>query len=95
MDLEQIPQKKRNNCKEMINELIEEYIPKEKVLPLSSDSDALNLLRKISNEKKKVLQNRAKRSYMLVEGSEFQKETGKYELIGAFSFKKETNFYEF
>lgn len=71
MDIESLNPKKRTQEKQNIQKLISKWLPEEKIFQLDKNSDALNLLRRIGNLKRKYLHYREKRPYLLAEDYEY------------------------
>ncbi|KPJ18350.1 Pre-rRNA-processing protein TSR1-like [Papilio machaon] len=71
MDIEGVHPKKRTSEKQNVQKLISKWLPEEKVLQLDKSSDGLNVLRKIGNQKRKIIHHREKRPYMLTEEVEY------------------------
>ncbi|XP_068905473.1 pre-rRNA-processing protein TSR1 homolog [Tenebrio molitor] len=78
-DLESITQKKRHDYKQQVQKLISKWLPEEKVVTLDNDSDGINILRKIGNQKKKTVLYRDRRPHIYAEDVLFvPNETGPY-----------------
>ncbi|CAK1604524.1 unnamed protein product [Parnassius mnemosyne] len=75
MDIEGVHPKKRTTEKQNVQKLISKWLPEEKVLQLDKSSDGLNVLRKIGNQKRKIIHHREKRPYMLAEEVEYLPDT--------------------
>lgn len=71
MDIEGVHPKKRTTEKQNVQKLISKWLPEEKVLQLDKSSDGLNVLRRIGNQKRKIIHHREKRPYMLAEHVEY------------------------
>jgi len=71
MDLESIAPKKRAQTKVNIQKKIDKLLPNEKAMTLDSNSDGLNMFRRIGGQKRNVLLNKANRPHMLGEQVEF------------------------
>lgn len=71
MDIESLNPKKRTQEKQNVQKLISKWLPEEKIFQLDKNSDALNLLRRIGNQKRKYLHYREKRPFMLAEDYEY------------------------
>lgn len=71
MDVESIAPKKRTQVKANIQKAISSLIPDEKLMQLDTETDGLNLLRRIGGQKRKVQHNRANRPHLLGEKAEF------------------------
>lgn len=71
MDIEGVHPKKRTTEKQNVQKLISKWLPEEKVMQLDKNSDGLNLLRRIGNQKRNILHHREKRPYMLAEEVEY------------------------
>lgn len=67
VDLETVPQKKRNSLKSEIQKAVNRWLPDEKLMTLEKESDSLILLRTISNKKQRHVIQRDNRPHMLVE----------------------------
>lgn len=74
-DLESIAPKKRQQYKAAIQKSIDKMIPDEKLMLLDTDTDALNLLRKIGAGKKNVQHNRMNRPHLYAEHAEYTDDT--------------------
>lgn len=74
-DLESIAPKKRQQYKMAIQKSIDKMIPDEKIMLLDTDTDALNLMRKIGAGKKNVQHNRMNRPHLYGEKVEYQDNT--------------------
>uniref|UniRef100_A0A1Y1N7A1 Pre-rRNA-processing protein TSR1 homolog n=3 Tax=Photinus pyralis TaxID=7054 RepID=A0A1Y1N7A1_PHOPY len=70
-DLDGVPQKKRGEQKHHIQKLVSKWMPDEKIMTLDKSSDALNVLRKIGNQKHKSVINRDRRPHLYAEECEF------------------------
>lgn len=70
-DLESILIKKRHDCKQNIQKLINKWLPEEKVMTLDKNMDGLNILRKIGNQKRKFIHYRDRRPYLLAESIDY------------------------
>uniref|UniRef100_A0A2M4A635 Pre-rRNA-processing protein TSR1 homolog n=1 Tax=Anopheles triannulatus TaxID=58253 RepID=A0A2M4A635_9DIPT len=93
MDLPSINPKKRNQVKVNIQKAISSILPDEKLMQLDTETDGLNLLRRIGGQKRKVLHNRANRPHMLGEKVEFVPSTGAHdEVAGVLGTLKVTGF---
>lgn len=71
MDMESVNPKKRSQVKSDIQKLIQKSLPEEKAMNFDTNSDALNLLRRIGGQKKNTIHNKANRPHMHVENFEF------------------------
>lgn len=67
---------KRSNSKQDIQKLISQWLPQEKVFQVDKHIDALNLLRKIGNQKQRKICQRDKRPHLLAEHLEYSIEEG-------------------
>lgn len=76
MDLESIAPKKRTQVKANIQKAISTVLPEEKVMTLDTNTDGLNLLRRIGGQKRKVLHNKSNRPHLLGEKYEYIPEMG-------------------
>ncbi|XP_018333925.1 pre-rRNA-processing protein TSR1 homolog [Agrilus planipennis] len=84
-DLDSIAPKKRNEQKQAIQKLVSKWFPDEKIMNLGKNVDALNVLRKIGNQKQKNLTYRDRRTHLVAEKMEFVPEddhTGTLKLTG-------------
>ncbi|KAF2880196.1 hypothetical protein ILUMI_25997 [Ignelater luminosus] len=70
-ELEGIPQKRRNEQKQNIQKLVAKWMPDEKILTLDKNVDAINLLRKIGNQKRKKVVYRDRRPHLYAENVEY------------------------
>lgn len=70
-DLESYPMKKRNEHKQHIQKLINKWFPEEKVMPLDKNSDGVNVLRRIGNQKRKSVIYRDRRPHLLGDEIEY------------------------
>uniref|UniRef100_A0A8D8XGS9 Pre-rRNA-processing protein TSR1 homolog n=1 Tax=Cacopsylla melanoneura TaxID=428564 RepID=A0A8D8XGS9_9HEMI len=70
-NLNDVPIKKRNDCKLDIEKKASRYIPDEKVTGLSNAMDVLNILRKIGNQKQRKVVFRDRRPHLLAEKVDF------------------------
>lgn len=70
-DLESVQLKKRNETKNIIQKLISKWLPEEKVISLDKESDAINLIRKIGNQKRRSVLYRDRRPHLLGEQIEY------------------------
>lgn len=73
-DLESIAPKKRIPMKSSIQKIVEKLIPDQKLVTLDTNSDALNLLRKIGAQKKIKLKNRMCRPHLYADKVEYCQE---------------------
>uniref|UniRef100_A0A1B0DRC0 Uncharacterized protein n=1 Tax=Phlebotomus papatasi TaxID=29031 RepID=A0A1B0DRC0_PHLPP len=73
-DLESIAPKKRIPMKSSIQKIVEKLIPDQKLVTLDTNSDALNLLRKIGAQKKNKLKNRMCRPHLYADKVEYSQE---------------------
>uniref|UniRef100_A0A1B0B9E2 Pre-rRNA-processing protein TSR1 homolog n=1 Tax=Glossina palpalis gambiensis TaxID=67801 RepID=A0A1B0B9E2_9MUSC len=71
MDLESLNPKARIPAKAAAQKFISKLLPKEKIVQLDTNSDGLNILRRIGGQKKNVLHNRNNRSHLLGDHVEF------------------------
>ncbi|KAI5644034.1 hypothetical protein NE865_03945 [Phthorimaea operculella] len=71
MDIEGVHPKKRTSEKQNVQKLVSKWLPEEKVMQLDKSSDGLNVLRRIGNQKRKIIHHREKRPYMLAEEVEY------------------------
>lgn len=63
--------KKRNDHKQNIQKLINKWFPEEKVMPLDKNSDGINILRRIGNQKRRSVLYRDRRPHLLGEDIEY------------------------
>ncbi|XP_025411030.1 pre-rRNA-processing protein TSR1 homolog [Sipha flava] len=70
-DLDKIPLKKQNEAKQCIQKDIENWLPDEKVSKIDTSTDILNVLRRISSQKKRSITFRDKRAHLLAEELSF------------------------
>ncbi|KAL1460744.1 hypothetical protein WDU94_012696 [Cyamophila willieti] len=70
-NLNDVPIKKRNDCKIDIEKKVSRYVPDEKVMGLSNAVDVLNILRKIGNQKQRKVLFRDRRPHLLAEKLDF------------------------
>lgn len=70
-DLESVQPKKRLSIKSAVQKFISKILPNEKLIQLGTNTDGLNLFRKIGNHKKNILHNKANRSHLFGEKIEF------------------------
>ncbi|XP_038210900.1 pre-rRNA-processing protein TSR1 homolog [Zerene cesonia] len=86
MDIEGVHPKKRTTEKQNVQKLISKWLPDEKIMQLDKNSDGLNVLRRIGNQKRNIIHHREKRPYMLAEEEDYIKdaegETGTLKLTG-------------
>lgn len=71
--MDNIPIKKRNDQKQLIQKQINKWFPDEKVVTLENKTDGLNLLRKIGNHKPKQVTYRDRRPHLYAEDIEYCK----------------------
>ncbi|XP_075226411.1 tsr1 ribosome assembly factor isoform X2 [Lycorma delicatula] len=69
--LELVLPKKKQESKSQIQKAINHWLPEEKINVLEKDSDALNLLRRIGNQKQRNIVHRDRHSYLLGEAVSF------------------------
>lgn len=62
---------KQNEAKQTIQKDIENWLPDEKVSKIDSSTDILNVLRRISSQKKRIITFRNKRAHLLAEELSF------------------------
>lgn len=74
-DLESISPKRRQQTKANIQKVVSKMIPDEKVMLLDSDSDALNLMRRLGGQKKNIQHNRMNRPHLFGECVEYEQGT--------------------
>ncbi|KRT79115.1 hypothetical protein AMK59_8569, partial [Oryctes borbonicus] len=74
-DLDNIPIKKRNAQKQIIQKHASKWFPDEKIVALEKEGDELNLLRKIGNQKQKSVTYRDRRPHLYSENVEYLKDT--------------------
>lgn len=82
MDMESIAPKKRGQVKSAVQKAISDVLPDEKIMTLDTDTDGLNLLRRVGGQKRKVLHNKANRPHLFGEKVEYTAEMGE-ENVGA------------
>lgn len=70
-DLESVAQKKRHDYKQQVQKVISKWLPGEKVMNLDNDTDGINLLRKIGNQKRRTVLYRDRRPHIYAENVEF------------------------
>ncbi|KAI5748096.1 hypothetical protein M8J77_021827 [Diaphorina citri] len=70
-NLNDVAIKKRNECKQEIEKVVNKYIPEEKVMGLSNPTDVLNVMRKIGNQKQRKIVFRDRRPHLLAEKLDF------------------------
>ncbi|KAL1498358.1 hypothetical protein ABEB36_009170 [Hypothenemus hampei] len=63
-DLDSIAPKKRQEFKQSVQKIVTKWLPDEKLLVLDKNIDAINILRKIGNQKRKPVLYRDKRPYL-------------------------------
>lgn len=71
MDLQSINPKKRSQTKTNIQKVVSSVLPDEKIMELEKLTDALNLLRRIGGQKRRVMHNRSNRPHLLGEKVEY------------------------
>lgn len=85
-DLETLAQKKRSEAKNGVQHEIEAMVPGiDKVMPLTKDVDAMNVLRKIGSQKQRTVLQRDRRSHLLAESVNFietEKDKGTLKVTG-------------
>ncbi|EFA12491.1 pre-rRNA-processing protein TSR1 homolog [Tribolium castaneum] len=78
-DLNTLAQKKRHDYKQQAQKLITKWFPDEKLVTLENESDGINLLRKIGNQKRRSVLYRDRRPHIYAEDYAFiPDETGPY-----------------
>lgn len=70
-DLESVAPKKKNERKLSIQKLINKYVPDEKLMVLDKNTDGINLIRRIGNQKQKSVLFRDRRPHMYAEHVEY------------------------
>lgn len=70
-NLNDVPIKKRNECKQDLEKAVQKYIPEEKAMGLSNSMDVLNIMRKIGNQKQRKIVFRDRRPHLLAEKLDF------------------------
>nr|CAH7717750.1 unnamed protein product [Callosobruchus chinensis] len=70
-DLESIPPKKRQEHKQLIQKLVQKWLPDEKVMTLDKNADGINLLRRIGSQKRKSVLYRDRRPHLIAESVEY------------------------
>lgn len=76
MDLESIAPKKRAQVKANVQKSISSVLPNEKLMSLDTNTDGLNLLRRVGGQKRKILHNKSNRPHMFGEKVEYVPEMG-------------------
>ncbi|XP_066138171.1 pre-rRNA-processing protein TSR1 homolog isoform X2 [Euwallacea fornicatus] len=70
-DLDSITPKKRNEFKQNVQKIVNQWLPDEKLMVLDKNADAINILRRIGNQKRKHVFYRDKRPYIYGEEVEY------------------------
>lgn len=70
-DLESVAPKKRHEFKQNMQKIIAKWLPDEKLMVLDKNSDGLNILRRIGNQKRKSVLYRDRRPHLYAENVEF------------------------
>lgn len=70
-DLNSLAQKKRQDYKQQAQKLITKWFPDEKIVTLENETDGINLLRKIGNQKRRTVLYRDRRPHIYAEETEF------------------------
>ncbi|XP_055549498.1 pre-rRNA-processing protein TSR1 homolog [Wyeomyia smithii] len=76
MDLESIAPKKRAQVKASVQKALSTVLPDERLMTLDSNTDGLNLLRRVGGQKRKILHNRANRPHLFGEHVEYVAQMG-------------------
>ncbi|KAK9881798.1 hypothetical protein WA026_017313 [Henosepilachna vigintioctopunctata] len=70
-DLESVPPKRKQTCKQNLQKSISNWFPGESLVTLDKDADGVNLLRKIGNQKIKPVHYRDNRPHLVAEDVQF------------------------
>lgn len=70
-DLDSINPKKRNEFKQTVQKIVTQWLPDEKLMVLDKNSDAVNILRRIGEQKRKSVLFRDRRPHLLGEQLEY------------------------
>lgn len=70
-DLDSINPKKRNEFKQTVQKIVTQWLPDEKLMVLDKNSDAVNILRRIGEQKRKSVLYRDRRPHLLGEQLEY------------------------
>ncbi|XP_050307223.1 pre-rRNA-processing protein TSR1 homolog [Anthonomus grandis grandis] len=70
-DLESVAPKKRNEFKQEVQKMVGKWLPEEKLMVLDKNADAINILRRIGDQKRKSVFYRDRRPYLYGEEVEF------------------------
>ncbi|KAM7358218.1 tsr1 ribosome assembly factor [Cochliomyia hominivorax] len=71
MDLESLNPKRRSGAKAAAQKFISKLLPKEKVMQLDTNSEGLNVMRRIGGQKKNIIHNRNNRPHLFGDHVEF------------------------
>lgn len=82
MDLESISPKKRMQVKMNIQKLINSLLPNERIMTLDSNSDGLNMFRRIGGQKRNALPNKQRRPHFYAEKTEYLNESQVLKVTG-------------
>lgn len=82
MHLESIVLKKRASVKTNIQKTVNNLIPNERIMTLDSNSDGLNLFRRIGTQKRNVLLNKERHPHLLAERFEYLEDSKLLKLTG-------------
>ncbi|XP_066248331.1 pre-rRNA-processing protein TSR1 homolog isoform X2 [Euwallacea similis] len=74
-DLDSIAPKKRNDFKQNVQKIVNQWLPDEKLMVLDKNADAINILRKIGDQKRKSVLYRDRRPYLYGEEVEYVPDT--------------------
>lgn len=85
MDLESINPKRKQSAKTAVQKFITKLLPEEKIIQLDTNTDGLNVLRKIGGQKKNILYNKANRPHMFAEKITYKLNTDKSDETGTLS----------
>lgn len=69
--MESIAPKKRTEKKQNIQKLVNKWLPEEKVMTLDKNTDGVNILRRVGNQKRKSVLYRDRRPHLLAEEVEY------------------------
>ncbi|XP_033213769.1 pre-rRNA-processing protein TSR1 homolog [Belonocnema kinseyi] len=73
-DLDNLPQKKRQKYKQLVEHKVSKWLPEEKISVLDKSVDALNTLRRAGSQKQRTVFYRSKRPYLLAEKLKYSQE---------------------
>nr|XP_034190311.1 pre-rRNA-processing protein TSR1 homolog isoform X1 [Osmia lignaria]XP_034190312.1 pre-rRNA-processing protein TSR1 homolog isoform X1 [Osmia lignaria] len=71
-NIESLHIKKRQDFKNNMQSEISKWLPEEKICPLDTSTDALNVLRKVGSQKQRTVSYRSKRAHLLAEEIKFK-----------------------